>query len=88
MVRRRSKKRPGKDMFAEVEPDLANELKKKLIDDGLNFRQWLELMIEVYLKFPGYVRKRVWFRDGGVYVMAEMPNRRKEIWHTKYGELS
>ena len=43
---------PRAQLLAEVEKSLIKELKKKLIDDGITYRDWLERQIWSYLTKP------------------------------------
>ena len=43
-------KRPFKQLLAEVDPALAKKFQKKLIDDGIRYRAWLEARINRYLE--------------------------------------
>ena len=39
----------GTQILAELDAELIKKLKKKLIDDGLSYRAWLEQQIREYL---------------------------------------
>jgi hypothetical protein len=43
---------PRAQLLAEVEKSLIKELKKKLIDEGITYRDWLERQIWTYLAKP------------------------------------
>lgn len=43
---------PRAQLLAEVEKSLIKELKKKLIDEGMTYRDWLERQIWSYLAKP------------------------------------
>jgi hypothetical protein len=43
---------PRAQLLAEVETSLIKELKKRLIDDGMTYRDWLERQIWSYLAKP------------------------------------
>ena len=40
---------PRAQLLAEVESSLIKELKKRLIDEGMTYRDWLERQIWTYL---------------------------------------
>jgi len=40
---------PRAQLLAEVESSLIKELKKRLIDEGMTYRDWLERQIAAYL---------------------------------------
>ncbi len=39
-------------ILAELDTELIKALKKKLIDDGLTYRAWLEQRVQEYLGLP------------------------------------
>lgn len=43
---------PRAQLLAEVESSLIKELKKRLIDEGMTYRDWLERQIWTYLAKP------------------------------------
>jgi len=42
--------KPTKTLLAKIDPTMAKRFKKRLIDDGLTYRAWLEARINRYLE--------------------------------------
>jgi hypothetical protein len=80
-----SRKR-GRQLNIETEVVLVADLKKRLIDEGMNVRKWFELMATAYLKFPGYDVKTITFRSGEVIVSAKYATGRKVAWTQRIEE--
>jgi hypothetical protein len=54
-----------KMLLAEVDPELAKTLKKRLIDGGLTYREWLENAIMDYLGGRGQTNSKTQATNGG-----------------------
>jgi len=49
--------KPTKTLLAKIDPALAKRFRKRLIDDGLTYRAWLEARINRYLEETKNERK-------------------------------
>ena len=50
-------RKPRKQLLAEVDPALAKQFQKRLIDDGISYRSWLEARIRNFLEETKNERK-------------------------------